>query len=183
MAGLFIGRSILVPYLVVAAVAVSRLVFTNPHDLIPLFSVLLFFGACRPVREFGIVLLGLIGLDTFISTHHYSLKLAPDQVLTWMWYLLAVNLGAAALRHTISIRRIIGSSLLITVSFFVARNFAIWIEWYPRTLNGLRASYAAALPLFRFSALVELLSILVLFAMARFSRTWMVGVRLKDVCP
>lgn len=183
MNGLFIGRSILIPYLVVATVAVSRLAFNNPHDLIPLFSVLLFFGACRPAREFGIVVLGLIGLEIFITTHHYSHKLVPDQVLTWMWYLLAVNLGAAALRHTISMRRIIGSSLVVTVSFFVARNFAIWIEWYPKTLSGLMACYAAALPFFQFSALVELLSILVLFAMARYSRTLMVGARLKDVCP
>jgi hypothetical protein len=182
MKGLFIGRSILVPYLLILIVAVSRLVFAQPHSLIPIFSALLFFGACRPVREFGIVVLGLIGLDIFIATHHYGYKLSPDQTLTWIWYLLAVNLGAAALRQTISMRRIIGPSLLITASFFIASNFAIWVEWYPKTLSGMTACYAAALPFFRTSALVELLSILVLFALARCSQTLLIGSRLREVC-
>jgi hypothetical protein len=184
MKRLFIGRSILVPYLLVLAVAVLRLVFTDSNNLVPIFSVLLFFGACRPMREFGIAVLGLMGLDIFITTHHYGYKLAPDQALTWMWYLLAVNLGAAALSKTISLRRVAGSSLLISISFFVASNFSVWFEWnmYPKSLSGLLACYAAALPFFRNSVVAELLCSGLLFGSARYSQTLLVGQRLKQAC-
>jgi hypothetical protein len=181
---LIVGRSILVPYLLVAAIAVSRLVFTHPYNLIPIFSVLLFFGACRPIREFGIVVLGLIGLDIFITTYHYGYRLAPDQALTWMWYLLAANVGASVLSDAISVRRILGSSLLLSVSFFLASNFSVWFEWhmYPKTFGGLIACYTAALPFFRNSMVADLACSVLLFMAARYSQTLLVGLRLKRVC-
>ena len=181
MKKLFIGRMILVPYLLIAAVALTRLYVSHPYNLIPIFSVLMFFGACRPVREFGIPVLGLIGLDIFITTHHYGYKLAPDQALTWMWYLLAANLGASALSWKISMRRIVGSSLLLSVSYFVASNFSVWFEWklYPMTLSGLTACYVAALPFFRNSVTAELGCSVFLFMLARYSQTLVAGSRLK----
>lgn len=184
MKRLFLGRSIFLPYLLVMAIAVSRLVFTHPYNLIPIFSVLLFFGACRPMREFGIAVMGLMGLDIFITTHHYGYKLAPDQALTWMWYLLAVNLGAAALSKSVSLRRVAGSSLLLSVSFFVVSNFSVWFEWnmYPKTLNGLLACYAAAVPFFRNNVVAELLGSCLLFGLARYSQTLLAGRRLKQAC-
>jgi hypothetical protein len=181
---LIIGRSILVPYLLVFAIAVSRLVFTHPYNLVPIFSVLLFFGACRPMREFGIVVLGLMGLDIFITTFHYGYKLAPDQALGWMWYLLAANLGATVLADKISIRRVVGSSLLISVSFFIISNFSVWFEWhmYPKTLSGLIACYVAALPFFRNSVVAELLGSALLFTAAHFSQTLLMDLRVKRAC-
>lgn len=179
-----LGRSIVLPYLFVAVIAVSRLVFTHPYNMIPIFSVLLFFGACRPMREFGIAVLGLIGIDIFITTYHYGYKLVPDQALTWMWYLIAVNLGANALNKVISLRRVVGSSLLLSVSFFVASNFSVWFEWhmYPKTLSGLLACYTAALPFFRNSVAAELISSGLLFGLARYSQTLLTGQRLKQAC-
>jgi hypothetical protein len=184
MKRLFIGRSILLPYLVIVAIAAMRLVLAHPYNFVPIFSALLLFGACRPSREFGIVVLGLIGLDIFITTHHYGYRLAPDQTLTWMWYLLAVNLGALALSKTISMRRVIGSSLLVPISFFVISNFSVWVEWhmYPKTLSGLAACYVAALPFFRNSVVSEMLCSSLLFGLARYSQTMIVGMRLKRVC-
>lgn len=184
MKRLFLGRLIFLPYLLVLAVGFSRLVLAHPFNLIPIFSVLMFFGACRPTREFGIAVLGLMGLDIFITTHHYGYGLAPDQALTWMWYLLAVNLGAAALSKIISLRRVVGSSLLLSVSFFVASNFSVWFEWnmYPKTLSGLLACYAAALPFFRNSVAAEILCSGLLFGLARYSQTLLTGQRLKQAC-
>ncbi len=181
---LIIGRSILVPYLLILAIAVSRLVFTHPYNLVPIFSALLFFGACRPTREFGIVVLGLIGLDIFITTHHYGYRLAPDQALTWMWYLVAVNLGSIALSNKISVRRVLGSSLLVSISFFVASNFGVWFEWnmYPKTLSGLGACYVAALPFFRNSVVAELLCSSLLFGLAHYSQAVLVDTRMKRAC-
>lgn len=181
MKRLYIGRSILIPYLLIAAVAIARLTFNHPSNLIPILSVLLFFGACRPEREFGIAVLGLIGLDVFITTHHYGYKLAPDQALTWMWYLVAVNLGALALSKTVSMRRMVGSTLLASVSFFVVSNFSVWLEWnmYPKTLTGLGACYIAALPFFRNSLLAELICSVLLVELAKVSQNLAVSSRLK----
>ena len=184
MKRLFIGRSTLVPYLLIVAIAVVRLVLAHPYNLVPILSVLLFFGARRPTREFGIAVMTLIGVDVFVTTHHYSYRLAPDQALTWMWYLIAVNLGALALGKTISMRRVVGSALLVSVSFFVVSNFSVWAEWhmYPKTLGGLAACYVAALPFFRNSVVAEVLCSSLLFGMARYSQTMMVGARLKRAC-
>jgi len=185
MKRLFIGRSILLPYLLIVAIVVMRLVsIAHPYNLVPIFSALLFFGACRPVREFGIVVLGLIGLDIFITTHQYGYKLAPDQALTWMWYLIAVNLGSMVLSKSIPIKRVIGSTLLVPITFFMVSNFSVWLEWrmYPKTLSGLAACYVAALPFFRNSLVAEMLTSSLLFGLARHSQNMMIYARLKRVC-
>ena len=184
MKKLYIGGSILIPYLLVAAVAVARLTFSHPHNLIPIFSVLLFFGACRPMREFGIAVLGLIGLDILITTHHYGYRLSADQAITWIWYVGTVSLGAFALSETISPRRMVGTSLFASISFFIVSNFSVWLGWnmYPKTLSGLAACYVAAIPFFRNSVVSELLCSVLLFSLARYSQTWIVNARLSRAC-
>lgn len=182
MKRLAISGSILAPYLLILAVATVRLSVSQPYNFIPILSCLLFFGACRPAREFGIVVLGLIGVDIFITTHHYSYRLAPDQALTWMWYLIAVNLGAAALSKSITMRRVLGSVLLVSVSFFVVSNFTVWFEWgmYPKTLRGLGACYIAALPFFRNSVVAETACSVILFSLARYSQV-LLGTRMRRI--
>ncbi len=184
MKRLFVGKSILVPYSLIVAIAFSRLMFGHTYNFVPIFSALLFFGACRPLREFGIAVLGLIGVDLFITTYHYGMRITPDQALTWMWYMLAANLGATVLSESISIKRIVGSSLLLSVSYFVASNFSVWFEWqlYPKTLGGLVECYAAGLPFFRNSVLAELECSLVLFALARYSHMLLLNSRLRRAC-
>lgn len=184
MKKLYVGLSILIPYLLVVAVAAARLTFSHPFNLIPVFSVLLFFGACRPVREFGIAVLGLIGLDIFITTHHYGYRLTADQALTWMWYLVAVSAGAVLLSEKISLFRIAGSTVFASISFFVVSNFGVWFEWnmYPKTLSGLASCYVAAIPFFRNSVVAELLCSILLFSLARYRQTLIVNARLKRAC-
>ena len=184
MKKLYIGGSILIPYLLLVGVVVARLTFSHPYNLVPIFSVLLFFGACRPVREYGIAVLGLIGLDIFITTHHYGYRLAPDQALTWMWYIGAVTIGAVVLGQKVSPIRIVGSPLLASLSFFTVSNFAVWLEWtmYPKTFNGLVTCYVAAVPFFRNSVVAELICSVLLFSLARYSQTLIVGARLRRAC-
>ena len=184
MKKLYIGGSIVIPYLLVVAVGAARLTFSHPYNLIPIFSVLLFFGACRPMREFGIAVLGLIGLDIFITTQHYGYRLSVDQAITWIWYLVAISLGAAILSEKISLRSIVGSSLLASISFFIVSNFCVWLEWnmYPKTLSGLAACYVAAIPFFRNSVVAELLCSILLFSLARYSQKLIVNARLKRAC-
>jgi hypothetical protein len=162
--------SILLPYLLIVAVALLRLAVSQPYNFVPVFSCLLFFGACRPAREFVLPLFALIGVDIFLTTHHFGFALNAGHAVTWLWYLAALFLGSTALSRSISNRRVLGSSLLLSVSFFVASNFAVWAEWgiYPKTLAGLGACYVAALPFFRNSMISETISSLAIFAAVRY---------------
>lgn len=184
MKQLVIGKSILLPYLLLLAVAVLRLAAGHPYQFIPIFSCLLLFGACRPAHEFAIGVLTLTGVDIFITTHQYGYVLTPDHAITWLWYLGAVMLGFVAFGQKFSMMRVVGSSLITAVSFFVVSNFAVWVEWhmYPMTLSGLGACYVAALPFFRNSLAAEAACGLCIYLVGRYSQSFLVGQRLRDAC-
>ncbi len=169
MKRLTFGNRTWLPYLLVLAVVMLRLSVNHPYHLVPIFSCLLFFGACRPARECAIPVFALIGVDIFLTTHQYGYPLSAGHIVTWIWYLAALTLGAAALGATISVPRILGSSLLASISYFIVSNFTVWAEWnmYPKTLAGLGACYMAALPFFRNSILAETAFSLALFLAAR----------------
>jgi len=172
------------PYILIAGVALLRLTVSHPYNFIPIFACLLFFAANRPVREFVIPLSTLIGVDIFLTTHRYGYPLTSDHVVTWAWYLAALILGAAMLGNALSSRRVAGTSLLTAVSFFVVSNFTVWAEWgmYPKTLSGLGACYVAALPFFRNSVISELAVSLLLFGLSGYATTLMRSKRVQGTC-
>jgi hypothetical protein len=93
-------------------------------------------------------------------------------------------LGVVMLRDSISTPRVIGASLMTSVSFFMASNFAVWVAWgiYPRTLGGLGTCYIAALPSFRNSIASETVFSLLIFSLARDSGAFMPALRLRRAC-
>lgn len=162
----FEGKHLIVlPYLLIFGMALLRLELVQPYNFVPVFSCLFFFAAMRPAREFVLPLSTLVGVDIFITTHRYGRTLTYDTVVTWAWYLIAMLLGSGLLRKSCSWRRVAASALLVSVSFFLVSNFAVWAVWqmYPRTLTGLGACYIAALPFFRNSLTSELCFSLVIF--------------------
>jgi hypothetical protein len=184
MKRLAIGNSILVPYVFILAVAVLRLTVNHPYNFVPVFSSLLFFGACRPVREYAMPFLTLMGVDIFLTTHQYGFVLTSGHAVTWLWYLGAMFLGGAILGNSISTAPVLGSSLLASVSFFVASNFTVWAEWgmYPKTLSGLGACYIAALPFFRNSIVSETVCSVLVFTLARYSQRFMPVTSMRRAC-
>ncbi len=175
---------ILLPYLLILAVAILRLAVSHPYNFIPVFSCLLFFGACRPRREFAIPILALIGVDIFLTTHHYGFAVDGAQAVTWMGYMLVLFVGAGMLGTKISMRRVLAASLLVSVSFFAVSNFAVWAEWgmYAKTLGGLGSCYIAALPFFRNSIVSETVFSLLIFSLARNSQALMPVPRMRRAC-
>jgi hypothetical protein len=167
------GNWLILPYLLIIAVAMLRIEVINMNNLVPVFSCLLFFAATRPTREFIVPLSLLVGVDVFITTHRYGYPLTADAVVTWVWYLIAMLLGASLLRTSRSWRWAAGCSLLASVSFFLVSNVAVWALWqmYPRTLAGLGACYVAALPFFRNSLTSELCFTLLLFGLINHARS------------
>ena len=183
MKRLAVGNSVLLHYLLIAAVALLRLSSSHPYNFIPVFSCLLFFGACRPVREFALAVLPLVGVDIFLTTQQYGFVLTAGHAVTWIWYLGAVTLGAAALGNSISFARVLSSSLAASVSFFVVSNYTVWAEWgmYPKTWSGLGACYVAALPFFRNSFVAETACSLLIFMLAFYSEQLLAVSRIRCV--
>jgi len=175
--------STVVPYLLILLVAGLRLTVQHPANFIPIFSVLLYFGAVRRRRETIVPLIGLIAVDAFLTTQHYGYALSVDHAVTWIWYGAALLLGGALLSQA-SPWRAAATSLSTAVGFFVVSNFAVWALWqmYPRTGSGLVACYVAALPFFRNSAIAEVLSSVALFALAGIGRTQPSLARAHGVC-
>jgi len=159
--------TILLPYLLIAAVAVLRLAVAHPGNFIPLFSCILFFGAMRSRREFALPLVVLMGVDVLLTTRQYGYALTVDHAITWIWYAVVLFLGALAVGTKASPVRAAVAALGSAVGFFVVSNFAVWAIWqmYPHTAAGLATCYVAALPFFRNSFLAEGLASLVLFAL------------------
>jgi hypothetical protein len=178
------GNLILVPYLLILVAAVLRLTVSQPYNFVPVFSCLLFFGAYRPLREFALPFFSLVGVDILLTTHQYGYALTADHAVTWIWYLAALALGAGMLGKSISMGRVLGSSLLASVSFFVASNFTVWAVWgmYPKTLGGLGTCYIAALPFFRNSIVSETVFSLLIFAAAVYSQAFLPARRAQNVC-
>lgn len=178
------GSAILLPYLMVLAVVLLRLTVSHPYNFVPVFSSLLFFGAWRPVREFAMPLLCLIGVDIFLTTYQYGFSLTGTDAITWIGYLGAMFLGAAMLGRSISTGRVVGASLVASVSFFAVSNFMVWAEWgmYPKTWGGLGACYVAALPFVRNSLAAETVCSLLILAVIRMSGTVAMVRRVRGTC-
>jgi hypothetical protein len=157
------------PYILILVMVVLQVELIYPYNVVPVFSCLLFFffSAFRPSREFLLPLSLLVGVDAFIATHRYGFPLTADAAVTWPWYLLVMLLGSGLLRTSRSWPRVAVCSLLASVSFFLASNFAVWAVWqmYPGTLAGMGACYVAALPFFRNSVTSELCFSLLLFGL------------------
>ena len=175
---------ILLPYLCVLAIALLRLTVNHPYNFIPVFSCLLLFGACRPAKEFAMPFLALVGVDIFLTTHQYGFALTSGHAVTWIWYLGATFLGGAMLGNQFSAGRVLGSSLLASVTFFVVSNFTVWAEWgmYPKTLGGLGACYFAALPFFRNSIVSETVCGLLILGVVHYCDELTQARRMQGAC-
>jgi hypothetical protein len=123
-------------------------------------------------REMVLPLFLLVGVDLFITTHHYGYPLTLDAVVTWGWYLVAMLLGAGVLGISNSWQPVAGCSLMTSVSFFLVSNFSVWTTWdmYPKTLSGLASCYIAGLPFFHNALTSELCFSLLLFGLI--SHVW-----------
>ena len=111
-----------------------------------------------PRRQAWVPVAATVFSDVVLTRSVYGYPLRFDQAVTWAWYLAIVLLGTL-LHGRANVLRIAGVSLAASVSFFLLSNFMVWVAWdmYPRTLDGLLACYAAAIPFFRNTAVSDLL--------------------------
>ena len=139
---------------VVLAIAARVLAGTGTFSLwgfTPVGASLLFFGSRMPRKQFWIPAALLIGSDLYLNLVAYKMALTWDQTIVWAWYVGACCIGLL-LRGRVKPLFVGGAALGSSVSFFLISNFAVWLAGnvvYPKTLEGLGACYAAAIPFFR----------------------------------
>src|SRR5260370_38790310 len=137
-----LSRTVVI-FAAIVLVAVLRIV-PHPWNLAPVGAMALLSGAMVRDRRLAFVfpLLALFSGDVFIGFH----KLMP---VVYASFLVSVLIGRG-LQNRRTLIRVAGATLLGAVQFFVVTNFGVWAvgDFYPRTLAGLAACYAAGIPFF-----------------------------------
>ena len=145
----------MVAYLLLLVAVLSRVL---PHagwwNFTLVGGALLYFGAKRPWREMIAPLAALIATDCYVTVfQNPAFSIRWEQTVSWVWYVVAMALGAAILGKKVTLGRGVAAALLGPTSFFLISNFCVWMSGfmvnYPRTLAGLGACYMAAVPFYR----------------------------------
>jgi hypothetical protein len=99
-------------------------------------------------------LAALIATDYVLTVFVYQYPWhVAGYVVTWLWYAAVCLIGMGLLQKP-SVLRVGAGALASSTAFFLLSNFMVWAgagigAMYPRTLAGLTACYAAAIPFYR----------------------------------
>ena len=150
------GRAWVVYGLIVLGV-ISRLV-PHPWNATPVMAIALLSGAYLSRRWSILLPLTIIVLSDLLIGWHNTIP------FTWSAFVFTGVLGWWV-RQRPTAWRIIGSSLIGSVLFFIVTNFGVWVvgELYPRTAAGFWECYVAAIPFFRGTLLGDLVYVTVFF--------------------
>lgn len=161
--------------LIVFVVALSRLLpyvlgIQETFNFSPLAAIALFGGAYFAQRSSALVfpllalwLSNLLLDNLFLSQYYEGFVFFAN----WEVYLaIAAVVGLAMLvLKKVTVTRVIGASLLASLTFFVLTNFVVWASsgLYAKTFSGLVECYTMAIPFFRNTLLGDLVFTAVLF--------------------
>lgn len=151
-------------YVLVVAVIAARILF-RPLAFAPVAPALLFFGAYAPRKRMWVPLALFAAADVYLNSA-YGYPLTADILVSWAYYAAVLLAGSALLSGKVRALRVGATAIGASAAFFVVSNFAVWAVWnmYPKTLAGLAACYAAALPFFRNQFASDILFTAVMFA-------------------
>ena len=99
-------------------------------------------------------LAALMATDYVLTVFVYQYPFhVSGYVVTWLWYAAVCLIGMGLLQKP-SVLRVGAGVLASSTAFFLLSNFMVWAgagigAMYPRTLAGLTACYAAAIPFYR----------------------------------
>ena len=130
----------------------------NPLGAIALMAGFLFRNRILAVTTtFGALLLG----DFLLSFRNptYSEYLFSTSFMFVYLAFIAILIIGMALGKNVTLTKVIGGSLLAAVTFFFVSNFGSWLylEMYPKTIEGLSTCMAAGLPFFRATLISQVL--------------------------
>lgn len=127
----------------------SRIIGVIPN-FTPIAAIAL-FGAANFSNKRDAFLIPIIAMfisDLFIGLH-------PTMWAVYLSFILIVLIGFN-LRKKQTVLRIITSSIISSVLFFIVTNFAHFLVYFPHTFQGLTQCYIDAIPFFRNTVLGDL---------------------------
>ncbi|MEO8232811.1 MAG: DUF6580 family putative transport protein [Ignavibacteriota bacterium] len=131
----------------------------HPPNFAPIAALALFGGAYFSKKTFAFVipLVAMFLTDTIIGIYSYAW-------VVYLSFIVIVALGIFILKK-VSVKNLVVASLTASVSFFAITNFGVWAlgTLYPKTPEGLLASYTAAIPFFQNSLIGDLFFVGVMF--------------------
>ncbi|MCC9641437.1 hypothetical protein LOC71_04065 [Rhodopirellula sp. JC740] len=138
--------------LAMIAIAVASRLLPHPPNFTPLAAMCLFAGAVTvtPRLIAAAVVVAMLISDAVIGFHGLMPAVYAALLANFVIGQKLVGQNAGALR-------VVGGSLLGSVSFFLVTNFAVWIAVYPSTMTGLAACFTAAIPFFQYTLAGDLL--------------------------
>lgn len=151
----------------IAFAALSRLL-PHPPNFAPIGAMALFGAAYLPKKWLTVVVplvalwLSSLLIDNTLMAQWYDGFVWFSNPWVYVALLGIVGLGWVTLRR-VTLPNVVGSALGASVLFFLVSNFGVWLAYYPNTLAGLTACYAAAVPFFHWTLLGDLFFCGVLF--------------------
>lgn len=131
----------------------------HPPNFAPIAAMALFGGAYfnKKAFAFTIPLVAMFLTDAIIGIYSYAW-------IVYLSFIVIVALGIFMLKK-VNIKNIVIASLTASISFFAITNFGVWAlgTLYPKTPEGLLASYTAAIPFFQNSLIGDLFFVGVMF--------------------
>ena len=173
---------------IILLAALSRLIgpvfFGGGSNFAPVGAMALFGGAYlgRSWLAFVIPLAALFLSDLLLAWHGQYNMFYQGFYWQYIAFAFVVLIGTLVLKK-IQIPRLVGASLLASVSFFLISNFGVWAsgQMYPMTFSGLWQCYVMGIPFLRGTLLGDLFFTGVLFGafeMAKIKYTVLAAPRL-----
>jgi hypothetical protein len=153
-----IHRFVVIGAMIIVAAAASLV--PHPPNFTPLAAIALFAGAHLDRRAaFALAIGSLLVRDMILGVH----VLMP---VIYACYAFNVFLGSW-LNGKHSPARIVRTSLIGSIAFFIVTNFASWIAFdtFSKTADGLLACYLAGIPYFRNTVASDLIYSLAMFGL------------------
>ena len=157
--------------LIILLIAGSRLI---PHteNFVPVFAMIL-FAAVHFKNKFQAIAISVGALwfsDLYIKNwgryaDYHNEFILFSSPFNYLAYILIALLSVRIFKNTITIQKVLGSSIGVGIVFFIVSNFGVWISGslYPMTFDGLLTCYIAAIPFFRSTLTSNILFSFVLF--------------------
>jgi len=142
--------------LMIVVIGIVMRFLPHPANVTPIAAIALFAGAYLNRKYVLWVPLAIIVISDLVIGLH-------DVVLyTWGSFLLIGLIGMWVKGNkrllNIGLASVASSSL-----FFIVTNFGVWMQWYPRNLQGLANCYMLALPFYRNTFIGDIVYVAVFF--------------------
>jgi hypothetical protein len=148
----------------------SRLL-PHPHNAVAVGAIALYAGARLPRRWAVVIPLAIFVVsDVFLSVYTWkAFQFYPvSQLTSYATFTLVAVLGGLVPKHPGAAVRL-GMSVAASTLFFVASNFAVWLDGsaynYGRDLSGLLNCYVLAVPFYWNTLAADLVGTVALFGL------------------